>query len=130
MVLLTDVPSGPHTRIGSPLSPADSSTTWLEVVGVCVLSVHLQDGFDDDIVVVSVDDDVERRLEHVTTRLLLGYAEVLEIEVPGEGCRLGVALPRRGLRAETVVPAGVHVGVSIDATGLKLLVRDQPFGYA
>jgi hypothetical protein len=102
----------------------------LEVVRVPVLSVHLQDGFDDDEVVVSVDDEVVRRLEHVTTRLLLGYAEILEIDVPHAKCRLSVAVPRRALRAEVTVDAVADVGVSVDVGGITLLVSDQPFGYA
>ncbi len=94
------------------------------------LTLHLQDGFDDDEVVVSVNGHVVRRLEHVTTRLLLGLAETLDLDVPSPRCRLDVDLPRRGLQAEADVAAPAHVGASVCFGHLTLLVRDEPFGYA
>ncbi|WP_222273050.1 hypothetical protein [Modestobacter marinus] len=95
-----------------------------------ILALHLQDGFDDDEVVVSIDGDIFRRLEHVTTRLLLGYAETLDLDVPSPTCRLEVDLPRRGLRAGVDVAAPAHVGAGVESGHLTLLVHDEPFGYA
>lgn len=94
------------------------------------LSIHLQDGFDDDEVVVSVDGSIMRRLEHVTTRLLLGYADEFQVEMQQTECSLRIVLPRRNLEAEAVVRLPAYVGASVAEGGLMLLSSDRPFGYA
>lgn len=97
---------------------------------VPAVTVDLQDGFHDDEVVIEVSGRPERQLSHVTTKLLLGFAQSLEFEVDGPECLVRVALPRRSLAEHVVASAGAHVGASVAGNVLTLQVSDQPFGYA
>lgn len=63
------------------------------------LLIILQDGFDDDEVAVSVNGKEARRDRDVTTRLLLGMASEVTVELPAKGATVGVEVPSRNLEA-------------------------------
>jgi hypothetical protein len=89
-------------------------------------SIHLQEGFDDDTVVLSVDGLETVRLEHVTTRLLLGYAQIEHLENVGPRCRLTVDVTTRALVGEADIDAESVVVVSIDGDRLVVTRPESP----
>lgn len=97
------------------------------------LSIHLQEGFEDDVVIIRTDGRERARKEHVTTRMLLGYAEIVELESSATGSvRLEVTLPNRQIAGSTTLSlaGGVFVGVNVENGVLVFAVRDRPFTYA
>lgn len=61
------------------------------------LQIALQDGFDADAVVVSVDGTEVFRKDGVTTRRQIGLADTFEVDVPEQPAQLEVAVPSRGV---------------------------------
>jgi hypothetical protein len=74
--------------------------------GVRSIRLLLLEGYQDDEVVVSVDDrEVERRTA-VTTSLLLGLADEVSFEVPADAREIQVTVPTKGGSARAVLPDG------------------------
>jgi hypothetical protein len=63
-----------------------------------LIQVALEDGFDDDTVVLRVGGDEAYRGEGVTTRTQISRAADTEVDVPDFGAVLEVEVPTRGLR--------------------------------
>jgi hypothetical protein len=63
------------------------------------LLVILQEGFDADEVALTVNGKEARRDRDVTTRMLLGMAEEVSVELPAKGATIGVEVPSRKLSA-------------------------------
>jgi hypothetical protein len=100
---------------------------------MAILSIHLQEGFDDDTAVIRLNGAERARRAHLTTKPLLGYAEIIELQKPAQAdIRLELSLPDRNLSASTAIPASGDSFVAANmANGrLQLAVRSQPFGYA
>lgn len=100
---------------------------------MAVLSIHLQEGFEDDTAVVRLNGAESARRTHLKTRLLLGYAEIVELPKPaGRDIELELELPDRGLSARGVVPGAGDSFVAVNVTDgrLQIAVRDRPFSYA
>lgn len=99
---------------------------------MAVLSIHLQEGFDDDLAVVRVNGAETARRPHLTTQRLLGYAEIVDLQKPAGGdIQLDVSLPDRRLSASATVPGAgdSFVAANVADGRLQLTVRDRPFGY-
>jgi hypothetical protein len=99
---------------------------------MAVLSIHLQEGFEDDLAIVRMNGAESARRAHLTTRRLLGYAEIVELQKPtGGDVRLELSLPNRGLAESATIPrAGdTFVAANLVDGRLQLTVRDQPFAY-
>jgi hypothetical protein len=94
-----------------------------------MLSVHLEDGFAGDEVVVSLDGVVVHHLQDVSTQLLLGYARVVPCATRGNTALLGVEVVNRGLQGEAVVPGDGAVIVSIQGAEIELQYQEEPRGY-
>ena len=97
------------------------------------LRIDLQDGFLDDTVVVRINHE-EYRKPHVRTRLQLGYADSLEIDVRESTVDVEVVLPSRG--SSKFIPVvfdksdTVYLGLSVTAEGeISERVSHEPFGY-
>jgi hypothetical protein len=100
---------------------------------MAVLAIHLQEGFQDDAVIIRTDGRERARREHVTTRLLVGHAETVELESSAPGpVRLEVALPNRQIAGSTTLSASgdVFVGVNVEGGTVVFAVQDRPFTYA
>jgi len=98
---------------------------------VATLRVDMQDGFQDDEVVVRARDR-EGRKEHVTTMPQISYAGSIELEVQPGPVRLEISVPSRNLSASQVVEvpqAALHVGISIDDGHLTQRLSPEPFAY-
>ncbi|MCA4133960.1 hypothetical protein [Arthrobacter sp. M4] len=63
------------------------------------LLVILQDGFESDEVVVTVNGKEAARDKDVSTRLLLGMATEMTVELPAKGATIAVEVPSRKLEA-------------------------------
>jgi hypothetical protein len=67
---------------------------------VVVLRIELQDGFDDDEVVCTLDGREVGRLSGVQSSLVTSLADVIETQAPARGpVAVSVSLPARGLQA-------------------------------
>ena len=66
-----------------------------------LIHVALEDGFDDDTVVLRVDGQECYRGDGITTRTQISRAADTQLEVPEGGAALEVDVPTRGVR-ETV----------------------------
>ena len=98
---------------------------------MATLRVDMQDGFEDDVVVVRAQEQ-ERRKESVTTMPQISFAGSIELEVEPGPIRLEISVPTRGLSTSQVVevPAtALHVGVSIDDGRISQRLSPEPFGY-
>jgi len=120
---------GPRA-IGGPRTRAHYARS-LEGIEVATLRVDMQDGFQDDEVVVRARDQ-EGRKEHVTTMPQISYAGSIELEVEPGPVRLEISVPSRNLSASQVVEvpqAALHVGVSVDEGRISQRLSPEPFGY-
>lgn len=95
------------------------------------LFIHLQEGFDNDLVVIKVNGKEKFRNKQVTTKMLLGYAEVVELQLSDAAAKVQITLPQKKLTQSIDLPqsADAHIAVSIVDKQINYQVSDQPFGY-
>jgi hypothetical protein len=67
------------------------------------LLVILQEGFDGDDVTIMVNGKEAHHEPGASTKLLLGMAAEISVELPAKGSTVGVEIPARGLSAEITV---------------------------
>lgn len=97
------------------------------------LGIELQEGFEDDTVVVLVNGAEVFRQEHVKTRLQIGLAASTSVKLAEGVAHLEVRLPAAGHSAsfEVAVNGPTWVGVNLDAARVPHFQRSlTPFGYA
>jgi hypothetical protein len=97
---------------------------------MATLTIHLQDGFLGDTVVVSLDGEEIARREGVTTDLRLSRAAVIETEVADGDGTITVALPERGLAAELALPLAGEVVLAANVREGRLELdapEEQPY---
>jgi hypothetical protein len=95
------------------------------------VSVHFRESFRNDAILVHVDGQVRQRLAGVTTKLLLGFAEILELPVEAGAHLLEIELADRGVRAALPLEAtgDLHVEAWYDGRRLDLQLREEPPAY-
>lgn len=95
------------------------------------LHVALQDGFEDETVVIRVAGREAFRKDNVRTKLQIGFAESFEMNVEEGSVNLETELPTKGLSKsiDLQVTNMVHVGVSLIAGQIKYRISQEPFGY-
>ncbi|MEN8376598.1 MAG: hypothetical protein ABFS34_14215 [Gemmatimonadota bacterium] len=95
------------------------------------LHVALQDGFDDEPVLVRVDGEEVYRREAVRTDYRISLADSFDHPVPDDSVMLEVTLPRRGLSDSLRVDVGAtpHVGISCVDGAIRWRPSSEPFGY-
>ena len=90
------------------------------------LHVYLENGFDHDRVTISVDSE-EHTKSDVSTRYQVGLAALVElsgVELDAAGAAVvSIALPERGLTAETTVDPAATPYVRVNVTEGELDVR-------
>jgi hypothetical protein len=95
------------------------------------ISIALQEGFQDDEVIVRVDG---REVFHgdVRTRKQIGLAKRLVTDAAGGRAMVTIELPARGLKAELSVDVArtPHVGCSLEDGELQLTSQADRFRYA
>jgi hypothetical protein len=96
-------------------------------------TLALQEGFDDDTVVISTASKIHEQLEHVSTRNQIGLARELTVTVPADATALKIALPDKGIEQDVALDGGdgTHLGASVDPVSGRITVRRsaEPFGY-
>ncbi len=109
---------------GEPASKPESSGA--------ILSIALEEGFSEDLVVISLDGVEVYRQPRVATRLQIGLADSFELQTAASSVTVAVALPDKGLATELELEvAGVlYLGISISPSGELVHRRSTiPFGY-
>ena len=98
---------------------------------MAVLHVHLQEGFANDSVRIRVGGREVFAKDGVTTKLLLGYADTLDVQVVEGLVNVEVVVSSRNI--STTIPLQVaratYLGISIEHGTIEHLISDQPFGY-
>ena len=101
------------------------------------LQVDIQDGFEDDLVVVRVNGKEEFREDGVTTKRLLGGTDFTSdnaprVQVPEGTVNVEVLVPSKNLSGTISVQASqnTYLGVSIQDGKIHYMEVDKPFGYA
>jgi hypothetical protein len=99
---------------------------------VAILRIELQDGFDDDEVICTLDGREVARRAGVQTDLRISRADAIPLDVsPGEHV-LGVGVPTRGLYTELPVhvrESDLYVTVRVLDGRLHTAVLDEAPGY-
>lgn len=97
------------------------------------LQVSLEEGFDNDHLVVTADGTVLADESGVTTRYQISLARLLDLELTGKEEELVVSLPEKGMEARLplsgALPSHLRVSVARDGSGLDLSTED-PVGFA
>jgi hypothetical protein len=97
---------------------------------MATVNIALEEGFDNDRVLVSVNGKHFER-SGVTTKLQTGLAEQFETEVPDGKVTIAVDLPQRSINGNYAVEATetVFVGISADSQTLRFRHASHTFGY-
>lgn len=95
------------------------------------ISIDLQEGFEDDTLVLYVNNQEMYRKEAVTTRLILGIADSIQFEIPQGQMILEVVLPKRKLswKQELSASEPVFIGIAIRESRLIPRISATPFTY-
>jgi hypothetical protein len=96
------------------------------------LRIDLQDGFQDDSVVIKVNGTEVFRQTGVTTKYQIGVAGGTKVDVDADFALVEVAIPARDLAEviEVQLAGPVFLGVSLNRDGsLDCRRQDRPFGY-
>jgi hypothetical protein len=98
---------------------------------MALLRIDLQDGFEDDTVVVRTADGEEQRREHVTTVVQVGYAGSIDMIVQPGPVRLEVSVPSRRLSESITleVSGDLYLGLSIAGPQITHRLSEEPMGY-
>jgi hypothetical protein len=96
-----------------------------------VLSVALEEGFEDDAVVVEVNGRKVFEQDGVSTRTQIGLAVSFEVPIDQPDAVTEVRLPARGAAGQTrcTVVDRLYVGVSVQSGDVVFRTSEEPFGY-
>jgi hypothetical protein len=95
------------------------------------IRIDLREGFEQDEVVIRVDEEEVFRKEGVTTLPQIGRADGIDAQVGQGPVTVQVELPKRGVSGSFSVPEpGVHLGISIEDGELAYEISPTPFRYA
>lgn len=96
-----------------------------------IVHVALQEGFDAELVAVTINRAEIFRKEEVTTDLRIGLADSFETPIQEGPITIEVHLPKRNISGSIDVQfaSSVYVAVSKRAGSIQFKVSDHPFGY-
>lgn len=95
------------------------------------LTIALQDGFEDDSVVVRVDGRVVIEETGVRTDQRIGLAYAVDVPLPDRAAVIDVHVPTRSLHASHELrPVETSVGISLLDNEIAFHPSSTPFGYA
>jgi len=92
------------------------------------LHVDLQEGFTGHEVVVKIDGQ-ERFRGEVRSKLALAIASHLQFDVGDGAHTIEISVPDRGIAESIEVHDAHHVGIGIGDAGVRVRMREKPFGY-
>ena len=95
------------------------------------LHIDLQEGFEQDTVVIHVNGNEIFREDGVSSMLLLGLAQTLETPVSPGDVVVDIQVPSRSLEAQIKlsIVADAFIGISITESGIEHFISDTPFMY-
>ena len=96
------------------------------------VSIHFQDGFEDDTAEVWSGSSRVLKREHLKTSKLIGLADTAPVDLPDGDVKLEIRVPTRNIKhALTLDTRDVqNVGISLDSRQLNIALSKTPFGYA
>ena len=96
-----------------------------------LLNISLQEGFQNDLVIIRINGREVLQRDQVSTKLLLGYADSVAMEVPAGNLQVEIILPQRNLSATIPLQlrAATYLSVSIAAGQIDYFVSAVPFGF-
>lgn len=100
--------------------------------GMSSLHIDLQEGFEDESVIIKVDGREVFNKPNVRTRTQIGRADSVVAEARGRVSDVEVILPEKGRSRSIAVDSeeGSHLGVSVLRDGeIEVRVAREPFGY-
>ena len=94
-------------------------------------TIDLQDGFQEDTVVIRVNQHVVAQREQVTTDYSIGFAARVEVPISTDPAALEVSLPGKQLSEQIVLQRAtdIHVGVSVLGGVIRYRLSEVPFEY-
>jgi hypothetical protein len=98
---------------------------------VGILNVALEEGFEQDAVVVEVNGRQVFDSGDVSTRMQIGLADSFEVPIDEEQAVVEITVPSQGLtgRFEAPVTDRMHLGVSLHEGNIVFRTSKEPFGY-
>jgi hypothetical protein len=96
------------------------------------LTIALQDGFENDGVVVRVDGEIVIEETGVRTDQRIGLAYAIDVPLPDRAVVIDVQVPTRSLRASHELSPATATSVGISLLDNEIVFRSSPtpFGYA
>lgn len=99
---------------------------------MALLQIDLQEGFEDETVVIKVAGKEVFRKSDVRTKVQVGFADSFEVTVANEPVKVEVDLPKKQLsKTIELSPSETsHLGLSLDMEGkIEHRVSAERFGY-
>jgi len=95
------------------------------------LTIHFRERFSNEPVEVRLDGRQRFAHDGITTKLLVGYAELVPLEVSAGTLEVEIVLPRRSLRATQTIALDrdVDLEVWLDENRLELRLPPAPPAY-
>lgn len=96
-----------------------------------ILKLDLQDGFEGDLVIIKVNSSEVFRKENVKTRLTVGYALSIDVDIPAGNNNIEVSLPQKGINGEISIKTSepVSMGISIEENKIIFRTSESNFFY-
>jgi len=96
-----------------------------------LLHIALQEGFEDETVVIRVAGKEVFRKDHVRTKLQIGFADSFEVNVEESPATIEIDLAAKNLTETVEVQAQntVYVGLSLIGGKIRHRISSEPFGY-
>jgi len=101
-----------------------------------LLHIDLKDGFQDDTVIIKVNNSEEFRKEHITTDLRIALATKFTTNVTSGEVELQAIIPSKDLADsyKFIASSETYIGISIMDPGLpnekiQFSISDEPFAY-
>ena len=101
------------------------------MVKMALLHIALHEGFNDDTVMILVNSKEVFNKPNVKTKLQIGYADSIEVNIQEVSVNVKVILPLRNL-SESIdlqVSTSVYLGVSASPGRINYRISHNPFGY-
>jgi hypothetical protein len=98
---------------------------------LAILTIDLQDGYDNDEVVILINGEERYRNGSLRTDYAIGLAQSIQLGVPEGALQLRVNIPTRKLIADRPldIAADVFVGVSLLNDAISFRVSEERFSY-
>ena len=96
-----------------------------------LLHIALQEGFEDETVVIRAAGKEVFRKDNVRTKLQIGFADSFEVNVEEGPVTIEIDLPARSLTESIEVQAQntIYLGLSLIGGKIRQRISSEPFGY-